>query len=791
MGEVYRAHDTRLGRQVAVKVVLAEFSTDADRLARFEREARAASALNHPHIVTVHDVGSFGSGTYIVMELVEGETLRELLALGSLPTSKALDIAAQVADGLASAHRAGIVHRDLKPDNIMITGDGVVKILDFGVAKLREPEADISESPTRTASGVVIGTAGYMSPEQSRGDPVDFRSDQFAFGAILYEMAAGKKAFGRRTTADTLAAILREEPDPLEQANPATPAPLRWIVQRCLAKDPQGRYASTRDLAAELKGLREHLPELSIAATAREARRQGPILKRRAVAAAAVGLSLLLALAVWLTRRGHPSPEASPPERTTLAVLPFRALNAPDEIGFLGLGIPDAIITRLANARRIRVRPTTLVLRYENRDVDPREAGRALQSEHVLAGTLQKVEDRLGVSVQLVRVEDGVTLWGERFDLPRSDLLHLQDTIGARVTAALGVQMTEAERQRLRRRYTANAEAYERYLRGRSSLTRFTEAETRDAIAAFETALNIDPGYALAHAGLAMASARMHIRFAPDPAAAADWGQRAKQQASAALKLDPQLAEAHEALADVYGNTDFDWEGTISESRRALELNPSIAGPHLLLGWAFYHLGLLDLVEAEVSAAIDIDPGAKVEPLRVRGTTALLSGRFAQALPLLEQGGRVRGSTGEWYLAQGLHYAGEAARAEAMLRDLRGSSQGQVAARAQATLASFLAARGDKAEAAALVRIVTSGRSMDHHVAYALGAAYAQLGDRSAALRWLIQAADTGFPCHPWYVRDPLLDPLRGDPEFERFMGQLRASWEAARVRYGPGTAAS
>src|SRR6202158_143109 len=268
MGEVYRARDGKLSRELAIKVLPEAMAADSDRRQRFEQEARSASALNHPNILTIYDIGEADGSLYIAMELVEGKTLRELVAAEPLPTKKLLDTAVQIAEGLSQAHAAGIVHRDLKPENLMISKDGFVKILDFGLAKLTEPVSqEMSVLPTAIAAptqpGTVMGTAGYMSPEQASGQPVDFRSDQFTLGSILYEMATGKKGFQRKTGAETLVAIIKEEPEPLSQAAPKAPAPVRWIVERCLNKDPEERYASTKDLARDLKSLRDHLTETS------------------------------------------------------------------------------------------------------------------------------------------------------------------------------------------------------------------------------------------------------------------------------------------------------------------------------------------------------------------------------------------------------------------------------------------------------------------------------------------------------------------------------------------------
>ncbi|MCM3877305.1 MAG: serine/threonine-protein kinase [Thermoanaerobaculia bacterium] len=318
MGEVYRARDPRLGREVALKVLPAEVLLDKDRLSRFEQEARSASALNHPNVITIYDIGQAEQVSYIAMELVEGKTLRELCTAEPLPVRRAIGIAVQIAEGLAKAHASGIVHRDLKPENVMVSRDGYVKILDFGLAKLMEPESgELSASPTlarpETHPGTVLGTVGYMSPEQASGQPLDFHSDQFSFGSIVYEITAGQKAFARKTAAETMSAIIREEPEPLVKLRPDVPPPLRWIIERCLAKDPEERYASTRDLARDLAGVRDHISEVSSAAERISA--AGPARRRRLTpalaAAAVVAAGIVTAAALWRVLPGKTS--SSPP----------------------------------------------------------------------------------------------------------------------------------------------------------------------------------------------------------------------------------------------------------------------------------------------------------------------------------------------------------------------------------------------------------------------------------------------------------------------------------------------
>src|SRR5262245_40097798 len=327
MGEVWRARDERLGREVAVKVLPDEVASDAGRLKRFEKEARAASALNHPNIVTIYDIGSAESVSWIAMERVEGKTLRELLLSGAIPTKRLISIAARIADGLATAHQAGIVHRDLKPENVMVTKEGRVKILDFGLAKLTGIETGSGENASRlptetgTSPGVVLGTVGYMSPEQAAGQELDFRSDQFSLGSILYEMATGKRAFQKATAVDTLSAILHEEPKPLSETSPEAPLPLRWIVERCLAKDPEERYASTRDLARDLAAVRDRGPEMSGATQVREAVRSRAKLSRAVRAVIAVA-ALLAAAAAGVVAAANRKPRSSAPSFHRLAFQP-------------------------------------------------------------------------------------------------------------------------------------------------------------------------------------------------------------------------------------------------------------------------------------------------------------------------------------------------------------------------------------------------------------------------------------------------------------------------------------
>jgi tetratricopeptide (TPR) repeat protein len=409
--------------------------------------------------------------------------------------------------------------------------------------------------------------------------------------------------------------------------------------------------------------------------------------------------------------------------------------------------------------------------------------GQELKVKAVLAGRLVHRGDRLVVSTELVDVGTGAVLWGEEYDRGSSDILVLQEEIVRRISDNLRLKLSGEEETRLTRRPTADVSAYEQYLRGRWYLGRQTEPDTRSALQAFTTARQIDPRFAEAVAGLAMASAQLGFRYAAE-GEGAEWQRQAEEAKRRALALGADLAETHEALAFLYSSSEFDWERTIAEGRRALEINPQLPMPHLYVGRAFYHLGLFAQARREVEAATALDPAYKVEPLRIEGNTAFLEGRFADAVRLLGQALTLSRSAAEWWLALAYHYAGQPDQAEAMLQALTSSSLAQSKRRSQAALASFLAAEGDPVRARALVDEVAASSYMDHHVAYSLGATYAQLGRPADARRWLAESARTGLPCYPWYVRDPLLAPLRDDPAFRAFLAGLREKWLANRARY-------
>ena len=493
----------------------------------------------------------------------------------------------------------------------------------------------------------------------------------------------------------------------------------------------------------------------------------------------AILLAAAVAIAIWLARLPG---TATAPERQApaqLAVLPLRVLASRPESTYLGVGIADAITTRLANVQQIALRPTSAVLPYKDGESNPARVATALGVEHLLLGTIQEAEDAYRVTVQLVR-GDGVVTWGRTYDVPRAGLFRLQDEVAEQVVTALRVELSEHEHARLNIRYTENAAAYDSYLRGRALLLNYTEANMREAIGRFEQALTLDPGYARARAALATACAWFSVRYAYG-ANATVWGKRAEAEARAALEQDASLGDAHLALASAAGTLyrDFNWKTVLGESATALALDPSLELAHVARMRAFYHLGLFERAREEGRLARALNPNPPVEMTRLEVATDLFGGNFAaaadRAADLLQ---RTDAPVVRHYLGLARFYLGHQADAREMLASAVLGGQPDV--RAQASLASVEAAGGLRNEARARAAAIERGPYMDHHVAYSLGAAWAQLGDPAASIRWLKQAADTGFPSYPWFARDRLLDPLRQEPAFRALMSRLEAQHKAA-----------
>jgi serine/threonine-protein kinase len=599
MGEVYRARDERLKREVAIKVLPASFSADADRLRRFEQEAQAAGALNHPNILAIYDVGTHEGSPYIVSELLEGETLRARLAGGAFSPRKALGHAMQIAHGLAAAHEKGIVHRDLKPENIFVTRDGRVKILDFGLAKLTQAESGSSAAtdlPTAgTEPGVVLGTMGYLSPEQVRGKPADSRSDIFSFGAILYEMLSGNRAFRGDTTADTMSAILLKEPTELSATNREISPGLERVVRHCLEKNPEQRFHSAHDLAFDLEALSDvSTPSPALAGLRAVARPRARVLLW---AVGVVSLVALAAAVLWLRPRAGTI--------DSLAVLPFVNAGGDPNAEYLSDGITESLINTVSQIPGIRVVSRASAFHYKGKDVGAKTVGRELGVAAVLTGRIVQRGDALSIRAELVDARDDTHLWGEEYNRRLSDILAVQEEIARDISGKLRQRLTGEEKKRLTKRYTENAEAYALYLKGRYHWNKRTGEDIQKGIGYFQQAIEKDPTYALAYAGLADSYAIL-FQYAGLPSS--ETFPKAKAAALKALEMDDTLAQAHATLAETHEFFDWDFSAAEKEYRRAIELDPKYPTAHHWYSACLSRLGRHEEAIAEVERAYELDP---------------------------------------------------------------------------------------------------------------------------------------------------------------------------------------
>jgi tetratricopeptide (TPR) repeat protein len=620
MGEVFRARDHDLHRDVALKFLPERFAADPVRLGRFAQEARAASSLNHPNIVTIHEIGETSGLPYIVMELVDGQTLRELVEGPPLPARRVLGIAAQLADGLAKAHEAGIVHRDLKPENVMVTADGFVKILDFGLAKLRSTSPDVparpfdSKAPTwpdavespMTAAGTVFGTAGYMSPEQARGHPVSFRSDQFAFGAIVYEMATGRQAFRRETTAQTLTAIIESSPEPLETLNPSFPPPARWIVERCLEKEPSDRYASTLDLAREVHTVRERLPEMGSGSSpprsipGGRARGSWPGALRVGAATLAV---LALAWGVVEIGRRVGAPLSGLQRPPVIAVMPLANLTGETADDATAVGLTEVVVGALSAIDDVQVLSRSATLGYVDRRDDLPAVARELDASYLLDGVLQRSQDELRISLSLVQVPSNVVEWSSTFDGGFPRLFELQSRVAQGVAQALRLNLSAEGRSRIEAHPTASPSAWEDYTTALALLDRADQpGHIEGAITHVEAALEKDPRFARAHALLGRACwYRYHESREPR------WADRARDAVQEALRLDPDDADVRLALAEIYVGRGRVKEA-FEELRRVRRERPSTDDGRRQLAMLLAEAGQLEAAREEIHGALEVRP---------------------------------------------------------------------------------------------------------------------------------------------------------------------------------------
>ncbi|HYW43312.1 MAG TPA: protein kinase [Bryobacteraceae bacterium] len=761
MGTVYQALDTRLNRTVAIKVSEARFN------ARFEREARAVAALNHPHICTLYDVGP----NYLVMEYVEGRPLH-----GPLPVSEALRLAIQMADALEAAHRKGIVHRDLKPGNLLVTKSGV-KVLDFGLAKMEESALG-EEEETRTArpqteEGTIVGTTAYMSPEQAEGKPVDSRSDIFSFGAVLYEMLTGRRAFRGDTKLSILSAILKDEPEPASSVRKEIPRELERIITRCLRKDPERRFQHMDDLKVALEEVKEESDSGAAAMKAAPPRgRRRPMIQaagsRRYVIGAAVAM---LATAAGLNVGGWRERllgRAGPPRIESLAVLPLANLSRDPEQDYFADGLTEALITDLGKIRALKVISRTSVMRYQKTDKALPQIARELGVDGIVEGSVQRVGDRVRITAQLIHAPSDRHLWAESYERDLRDVLALEGDVAQAIAAQIRIEVSPEERTRLASARPVNPESYQLYLMGSYHAGKATLEGFSKGIEYFQQAVEKDPSNALAYAGMARCYAYSGGGFGYLPPK--ETSPKAREAALRALEIDDTLAEAHGALAVIKWQHDWDWPSAEREFQRAVELNPNSEVVHgEYLGY-LASMGRLEQAVAEGRLAQQLNPlGGGF------GWAYFFTRHYAEALPHLQRSLELDPSLSDatQNLALTLAFLGMHAQALAEAEKLSQYAHSPEHQKEALVLAYVYAVSGKPVEARKILEDFNTFSKTSYVDAFWVARVYAGLGEKDKALEYL-ERAYREHSGTMWALKmDPQCDPLRSDPRFQDLLRRM------------------
>ncbi|MFO0969938.1 MAG: protein kinase [Gemmataceae bacterium] len=716
MGEVYRARDTRLEREVAIKVVRERFAKDAQAVARFHREAQAAAALSHPNVVAIHDYGMEGGNCFAVMELLEGQTLGKRLESGPLPIGEMLEIALGVALGLEAAHERGIIHRDIKPENVFLTNAGGVKILDFGLARLKTPTSASrapQESGTTTEPGMLMGTVCYMSPEQARGLPVDARSDLFSFGCVLYEMATGRRPFQRASGADTLSAILNETPPPLG-AGQARPAGLDRVIGRCLEKNPDARYASAHEVVQALRALLQQ---------------------------SAMGETWLVspAHAATTTATAMLMPEKRAP-RASLAVLPFLNMSPDRDNEYFSDGLAEELIHVLSRLDGLHVASRTSSFAFKGKNEDIRKIGEELNVASILEGSVRKAGNRLRISARLVNAADGFQLWAETYDRQLEDIFQIQTDIAQSIATALRLIFSDTEKRALEKAQPANVAAYDFYLRGMQFFHQFRRKGFEFARQMFSKAIEIDPGYARAYAGLAYCHSVLHT----------NWD-----------KSDVHVTEADAA------------------SRKALELGSDLAEAHAARGMAVMLTERYEEARQEFETAIRLNPNL-FEAYFFYARSCVAQGRLEDAARLFEEASQLRPEDYQAPLLGASVLSGLSRKAEAEACYRRGlqAAEKHLEQHPDDARAYYLGANAWSQLGQPQRGLEWAQRALDLDpqeplTLYNVACVYALEGKLDAAIDCLEKAVQHGFRHKAWIEHDADLAACRCQPRFQALLERL------------------